>query len=159
MAAIPAFVKSVGNWFKPLRSAAVGLELLATASASAQSSTSVKIHGDTTRAPRGCSAASATSAISAWFAAFNDADSARLAKASSTPNGRFVFSVGKFATSDKFVRGRTFEEKGGKTLVVLRESYPTKEALDAAGTGAADAMVETFDQLDELLVALGESTG
>ena len=53
----------------------------------------------------------------------------------------------------------TFEEKGGKTLVVLRETYPTKEALDAAGTGAADAMVETFDQLDELLVALGESSG
>ena len=53
----------------------------------------------------------------------------------------------------------TFEEMGGKTLVVLRESYPSKEALDAAGTGAADAMVETFDQLDELLVALGESSG
>jgi uncharacterized protein YndB with AHSA1/START domain len=50
----------------------------------------------------------------------------------------------------------TFEEQGGTTLVVLRESYPSKEALDAAGTGAADAMVETFDQLDELLVALGE---
>src|SRR3954463_5160031 len=49
----------------------------------------------------------------------------------------------------------TFEEKGGKTLVVLREAYPSKEALDAAGTGAADAMVETFDQLDELLVAVG----
>ena len=49
----------------------------------------------------------------------------------------------------------TFEEKGGKTLVVLRESYPTKEALDAAGTGAADALNETFGQLDELLVALG----
>src|SRR6476660_8696045 len=53
----------------------------------------------------------------------------------------------------------TFEEKGGKTLVVLHESYPSKEALDAAGTGAADAMVETFNQLDELLVALGESSG
>jgi uncharacterized protein YndB with AHSA1/START domain len=53
----------------------------------------------------------------------------------------------------------TFEEKGGKTLVVLHESYPSKEALDAAGTGAADAMGETFDQLDELLVALGESSG
>src|SRR5205809_8144034 len=53
----------------------------------------------------------------------------------------------------------TFEEKGGKTLVVLHESYPSKEALDAAGTGAADAMVETFDQLDELLVALGEGSG
>jgi uncharacterized protein YndB with AHSA1/START domain len=53
----------------------------------------------------------------------------------------------------------TFEETGGKTLVVLRESYPSKEALDAAGTGAADAMVETFDQLDELVVALSESSG
>jgi uncharacterized protein YndB with AHSA1/START domain len=53
----------------------------------------------------------------------------------------------------------TFEEKGGKTLVVLRESYPSKEALDAAGTGAAEAMVETFDQLDELLVALSGSSG
>src|SRR5262245_53705459 len=46
----------------------------------------------------------------------------------------------------------TFEEKAGKTLVVVRETYPSKEALDAAGTGAADAMSETFDQLDELLV-------
>jgi uncharacterized protein YndB with AHSA1/START domain len=53
----------------------------------------------------------------------------------------------------------TFEETGGKTLVVLHESYPSKQALDAAGTGAADAMVETFDQLDELLVALGASSG
>jgi uncharacterized protein YndB with AHSA1/START domain len=53
----------------------------------------------------------------------------------------------------------TFEEKAGKTLVVVRETYPSKEALDAAGTGAADAMFETFDQLDELLVALGESSG
>ena len=53
----------------------------------------------------------------------------------------------------------TFDEQGGKTLVVLRETYPSKEALDAAGTGAADAMVETFDQLDELLIALGESSG
>ena len=53
----------------------------------------------------------------------------------------------------------TFEETDGKTLVVLHERYPSKEVLDAAGTGAADAMVETFDQLDELLVALGESSG
>jgi len=53
----------------------------------------------------------------------------------------------------------TFEEKGGKTLVVLRESHPSKEALDAAGTGAAEALIETFDQLDELLVTLGESSG
>jgi len=53
----------------------------------------------------------------------------------------------------------TFEEKGGKTLLVLHELYPSKEALDAAGTGAADVMNETFEQLDELLVALGASVG
>ena len=48
----------------------------------------------------------------------------------------------------------TFEEKGDKTLLVLHELYPSKEALDAAGTGAADAMGETFEQLDELLVTM-----
>jgi uncharacterized protein YndB with AHSA1/START domain len=53
----------------------------------------------------------------------------------------------------------TFEEKGGKTLLVMHELYPSKEALDAAGTGAADVMSETFEQLDELLVALGASAG
>jgi hypothetical protein len=50
----------------------------------------------------------------------------------------------------------TFEEKGGKTLLVMHELYPSKEALDAAG-GAADVTVETFAQLDELLVTLGAS--
>ena len=53
----------------------------------------------------------------------------------------------------------TFEEQGGRTLVVLTERHPSKEALDAAGTGAADAMGETFDQLEELLVGLGKSAG
>ena len=53
----------------------------------------------------------------------------------------------------------TFEEKGGKTLLVMHELYASKEALDAAGTGAADAMVETFARLDELLVTLGASVG
>jgi len=48
----------------------------------------------------------------------------------------------------------TFEEKGGKTLLVMHELHSSKEALDAAGTGAADAMVETFGQLDELLLTL-----
>ncbi len=49
----------------------------------------------------------------------------------------------------------TFEERDGKTHLVVHELYPSKEALDAAGTGAADAMGETFGQLDELLVASG----
>jgi len=53
----------------------------------------------------------------------------------------------------------TFEERGDKTLLVMHELYPSKEALDAAGTGAAEMMGETFAQLDELLVALGASVG
>jgi uncharacterized protein YndB with AHSA1/START domain len=48
----------------------------------------------------------------------------------------------------------TFEEKAGKTLLVLHELHPSKEALDAAGTGAADAMGEQFEQLEALLVEL-----
>jgi uncharacterized protein YndB with AHSA1/START domain len=53
----------------------------------------------------------------------------------------------------------TFEEKRGQTQLVMHELYSSKEALDAAGTGAADAMVETFAQLDELLLTLGASVG
>ena len=75
-----------------------------------------------------------------------------------TPHSRLVWTNEESGDSGQ-VTTVTFEEKGGKTLVVLHERYPSKEALDAAGTGAADAMVETFDQLDELLVALGESSG
>jgi uncharacterized protein YndB with AHSA1/START domain len=48
----------------------------------------------------------------------------------------------------------TFEEEDGRTLLVMSELYPSKEALDEAGTGAADATQETFAQLDELLVTL-----
>ncbi len=48
----------------------------------------------------------------------------------------------------------TLEEKDGRTLLVMSELYPSKEALDAAGTGAADATLETFAQLDELLLTL-----
>lgn len=47
----------------------------------------------------------------------------------------------------------TFEEIGGKTRVVVRERYPTKEALEA-NAGAEGAMPEAFDQLDELLATL-----
>jgi uncharacterized protein YndB with AHSA1/START domain len=47
----------------------------------------------------------------------------------------------------------TFEEKAGKTLIVVHDLHPSKEALDA-GLGAYDGMSETFEQLDEVLVAL-----
>ena len=48
----------------------------------------------------------------------------------------------------------TFEERDGRTLLVMSELYPTKEALDEAGTGAQEATHETFGQLDELLAEL-----
>jgi uncharacterized protein YndB with AHSA1/START domain len=52
----------------------------------------------------------------------------------------------------------TFEEKGGKTLLLVHELYPSKEALDAAmASGEKSCMSETFDQLDELIVTLGAS--
>lgn len=49
----------------------------------------------------------------------------------------------------------TFEEKDGKTLVVLHDLYPSKEALDEAiASESTGGSSESFDQLDELLVAL-----
>jgi len=53
----------------------------------------------------------------------------------------------------------TFEEKGGKTLLVTHELYPSKEALDGAIAGMEGGMPEMFEQLDELLVTLGASVG
>ena len=74
-----------------------------------------------------------------------------------TPHSRLVWTNEE--SDEGSVTTVTFEEQGGKTLLVMHELYPSKEALDAAGTGAADAMGETFGQLDELLVTLGASVG
>jgi uncharacterized protein YndB with AHSA1/START domain len=71
-----------------------------------------------------------------------------------TPHSRLVWTNEEGGDAGP-VTTVTFEENGGKTLLVMRELYPSKEALDAAGTGAADVMGETFEQLDELLVTLG----
>ena len=51
----------------------------------------------------------------------------------------------------------TFEEKDGKTLLVMHDLYPSKEALDAALTGMDDGMRETLDQLDEFVASLSRS--
>ena len=75
-----------------------------------------------------------------------------------TPHSRLVWTNEESGDSGS-VTTVTFDEKGGKTLLVMHELYPSKEALDAAGTGSADATVETFAQLDELLVTLGASAG
>jgi uncharacterized protein YndB with AHSA1/START domain len=54
----------------------------------------------------------------------------------------------------------TFEEKGGQTLLVIHDLYPSKEALEGGlSSGSTDAMPETLDQLEELLATLGASAG
>jgi uncharacterized protein YndB with AHSA1/START domain len=49
----------------------------------------------------------------------------------------------------------TFEEQDGKTLLVLRELYPSKAALDEAFIGMEGGTPEQFTQLDALLETLG----
>ena len=73
-----------------------------------------------------------------------------------TPHSRLVWTTEE--SDEGPVTTVTFEEQGGKTLLVMHELYPSTEALDAAGTGSADATVETFAQLDELLADLGPSS-
>jgi len=49
----------------------------------------------------------------------------------------------------------TFEEKNGRTLVVMHDLYPSKAALDEAiASGSMGGYDETFAQLDALLLAL-----
>ena len=69
------------------------------------------------------------------------------------PNQRIVWT-NEESGADGSVTTLTFEENNGKTTLVMSELYPTKEALDAVGTGAQEAMNETFGQLDELLASL-----
>jgi uncharacterized protein YndB with AHSA1/START domain len=74
-----------------------------------------------------------------------------------TPHSRLVW------TNEESHHGAvttvTFEEKGGKTLLVMHELYPSKKARDGTIAGMEGGMPETFAQLDELLVALGASVG
>jgi uncharacterized protein YndB with AHSA1/START domain len=51
----------------------------------------------------------------------------------------------------------TLEDKGGNTLLVMHELYPSKEALDAVIAGMEGGMRETFEQLEEFLITLGAS--
>jgi uncharacterized protein YndB with AHSA1/START domain len=74
-----------------------------------------------------------------------------------TRNSRLVWTNDE--TDDGAVTTVTFEEKGGKTLLVLHELHPSKEALDGAIAGMEGGMPEQFEQLDELLVTLGASVG
>jgi uncharacterized protein YndB with AHSA1/START domain len=74
-----------------------------------------------------------------------------------TPYSRLVWTNEE--GDDGAVTTVTFEEQDGKTLLVLHELYPSKEALDESLAGMEGGMPEQFEQLDELLVTLGASAG
>jgi len=74
-----------------------------------------------------------------------------------TPHSRLVWTNDE--SGDGAVTTVTFEERAGKTLLVMHELYPSKEALDGATAGTESGMPETFAQLDELLLTLGASVG
>ncbi|MCK5747388.1 MAG: SRPBCC family protein, partial [Oricola sp.] len=59
-----------------------------------------------------------------------------------TPNERIVWTNEESA--DGAVTTVTFEEQGGKTLVVFHELYPTEAALDEALAGSAEGLPEQF---------------
>jgi uncharacterized protein YndB with AHSA1/START domain len=67
-----------------------------------------------------------------------------------TPHSRLVWTNEEGGEAGQ-ISTVTFEERDEKTLVVLHERYPSKEALDAA-LGAYEGMNETFEQLEELVV-------
>ena len=73
-----------------------------------------------------------------------------------TPHSRLVWTNDE-GDDGGAITTVTFEEKAGKTLLVYHDLYPSKEALDASGS--TGGMGETLDQLDELVVALGASSG
>jgi uncharacterized protein YndB with AHSA1/START domain len=73
------------------------------------------------------------------------------------PHSRLVWTNEE--SEDGAVTTVTFEDKGGKTLLIMHEVYPSKEALDRAIEGMEGGMTETFAQLDELLVTLGANLG
>jgi uncharacterized protein YndB with AHSA1/START domain len=74
-----------------------------------------------------------------------------------TPHSRLVWTNEE--SDDAATTTVTFEEKDGKTVLVLHELYPSKEALDGALSGMEGGLPEQFAQLDELLVTLGASGG
>jgi len=76
-----------------------------------------------------------------------------------TPYSRLVWTNEEGAESGQ-VTTVTFEERGDKTLLVVHDLYPSKEALDEAiASESTGALPEQFEQLDEVLVGLVANAG
>jgi uncharacterized protein YndB with AHSA1/START domain len=68
------------------------------------------------------------------------------------PNSRIVWTNDEGGEDKGAVTTVTFEEGGGRTLVTLRDVYPSKEALDEAIESGSTGGYETqFGQLEKLL--------
>jgi len=73
------------------------------------------------------------------------------------PHKRLVWTNEE--SEDGAVTTVSFEEKDGKTLLILRDLYPSKEALDEAiASGSTGGWAEQFESLDTLLASLGAGT-
>ena len=76
-----------------------------------------------------------------------------------TPHSRLVWT-NEEGDEGGAVTTVTFEEKGGQTLLVKHDLYPSKAALDGElASGAAEGLPEQFEQLDEFLLTLGANLG
>lgn len=74
-----------------------------------------------------------------------------------TPHSRLVWTNEEGGEAGP-VTTVTFEETAGKTVVVVRDLYPSKQALDEAiASGSTGALGETFEQLEALLATLRAS--
>jgi uncharacterized protein YndB with AHSA1/START domain len=76
-----------------------------------------------------------------------------------TPHSRLVWTNEEDEGGGQ-VTTVSFEERGGKMLLVVHDLYPSKEALDAPiASESTGGFSEQFEQLDELLVTMGASVG
>lgn len=71
-----------------------------------------------------------------------------------TPHSRIVWTNEEAGEGGQ-ITTVTFEERDGKTYLVMHDLYPSKEALDAAiASDSTGAPAEQFEQLDEILATL-----
>jgi len=74
------------------------------------------------------------------------------------PNARIVWT-NEEGEDEGAVTTVTFEERDGRTLVIWRDLYPSKEALDEAMiSGATSGFGEQFEQLEALLTDHTQAT-
>ncbi|MCK6572727.1 SRPBCC domain-containing protein [Myxococcota bacterium] len=68
------------------------------------------------------------------------------------PETRLVWTNEEAGEAGQVTTVTFLEDAGGRTRIVLRERYPTREALEeGVSSGSTDALPETFDQLEALI--------